>query len=60
MIDNTALGHKEYDEDGYESNCKKCDSNNWLEDSTGDIYCVDCNKNVIRYVLSLKQLKEII
>ena len=60
MIDDIALGHKEYDEDGYEYNCNKCNSNNWLEDSTGDIYCVECKWNVIKHVLSLKQLKEII
>ena len=58
MIDNTALGHKEYDEDGYESNCNKCNSNNWLEDSTGDIYCVNCKNNTI-IKGTIKYLKEI-
>jgi len=59
MIHTNHPGFNECDSDGNELRCPKCDWNNWLEDNTGDIYCVNCQNNAIKQGLSL-YIKELL
>lgn len=56
-------GFNEYDEDGNEIRCPKCNWNNWLENNnTGNTYCVNCKNNAINEGISsfIKEDKPIV